>query len=150
MLWTKESKNMATHPIFDTNTVIKYRSEIEKYFKVNYFVSLVFFELIATSISQDELKLYSVWREKLKKDNRILSPTEADIWETAKAIRRLYINKIAPQTKLVSLRTDALIARVVVKQKDAFLVTDDVDDFQIIKREMNDLKIISAEDFFAY
>ncbi len=141
---------MATHPIFDTNTVIKYRNEIEKYFKVNYFVSLVFFELIATSISQDELKLYSVWREKLKKDNRILSPTEADIWETAKAIRRLYINKIAPQTKLVSLRTDALIARVVVKQKDAFLVTDDIDDFQIIKREMTELKIISAEDFFAY
>ncbi|CAN5858481.1 hypothetical protein BH20ACI4_BH20ACI4_13050 [soil metagenome] len=139
---------MAIHPIFDTNTVIKYRNEMENYFKINYFVSFVFFELVATSISQDELKLYSIWREKLKKSNRILSPTEADIWETAKAIRRLHINKIAPQTKLVTLRTDALIARIVVKQKDAFLVTDDVDDFQIIKREMNELKIISADEFF--
>ena len=140
---------MAIHPIFDTNSVIKYRNEIEKYFKINYFVSLVFFELIATSISQDEFKLYSTWRKKLKKSNQMLSPTEADIWETGKAIRRLYINKVAPQTKLASIRTDALIARVVVKQKDAFLVTDDVDDFQIIKREMTDLRVISAEDFFA-
>lgn len=139
---------MATHPIFDTNTIIKYRNEIENYFKINYFVSFVFFELIATSISQDELKLYSAWREKLKKSNQILSPTENDIWETAKAIRRLYINKIAPQTKLATLRTDALIARVSVKQKESFIVTDDIDDFQIIKREMNELRIISAEEFF--
>lgn len=139
---------MVIHPIFDTNNVIKHRNEIEKYFKINYFVSLVFFELVATSISQDELKLYSVWREKLKKSGRLLSPTENDIWETAKAIRRLYINKIAPQTKLITLRTDALIARLSVKQKDSFLVTDDVDDFLIIKREMPNLKIISAEEFF--
>jgi hypothetical protein len=140
---------MAIHPIFDTNTVIKYRNEMENYFKINYFVSFVFFELVATSISQDELKLYSTWREKLKKSNRILSPTENDIWETAKAIRRLYINKIAPQTKLVTLRTDALIARLSIKQKNSFIVTDDVDDFQIIKREMTDLLVISANDFFA-
>ncbi len=140
---------MVIHPIFDTSSIIKHRDKIEKYFKINYFVSLVFLELVATSISQDELKLYSTWREKLKKSNRILSPTENDIWETAKAIRRMYINKVAPQTKLVTLRTDALIARLSVKQKDSFIVTDDVDDFQIIKREMTELKIISAEDFFA-
>ena len=140
---------MATHPIFDTSTVIKYRSRLKPVLRIAYFPSLVFFELVATSINQDELKLYSSWRNEFKKSDRILSPTENDIWETAKTIRRLYINKIAPQTKLVTLRTDALIARIVVKQKDAFLVTDDVDDFQIIKREMPELKIISAEDFFA-
>lgn len=140
---------MVIHPIFDTSTVIKYRNEIENYFKVNYFASLVFFELLATSISQDELKLYSTWRIKLKAANRILSPTENDIWETAKAIRRMYLNKIAPQAKLATLRTDAIIARLSIKQKDSFIVTDDVDDFQIIKREMNELKVISAEDLFA-
>ncbi len=140
---------MATHPIFDTSTVIKYRSRLKPFLRVAYFPSLVFFELVATSINQDELKLYSIWRSEFKKADRILTPTENDIWETAKAIRRLYVNKIAPQTKLVTLRTDALIARLVVKQKDAFLVTDDVDDFQIIKREMKDLRIISAKEFFA-
>src|SRR5881227_2363968 len=97
----KESEDMATHPIFDTNAVIKNRNEIENYFRFSYFVSLVFFELVATSISQDELKLYSAWREKLKRANKVLSPTEADVSETAKALRRLYINKVAPQSKLV-------------------------------------------------
>ncbi len=140
---------MATRPIFDTSSVIKYRAQLKPYFKVAYFPSLVFFELVATSINQDELKLYSSWRIEFKKSDRILSPTENDIWETAKAIRRMYLNKIAPQSKLLTLRTDALIARLSVKQKDSFIVTDDIDDFLIIKREMNELKVISAEDFFA-
>ena len=140
---------MVIHPIFDTSSVIKYRTEIKKYFETLYFASMVFFELVATSINQNELKLYSDWRRDLNAEKRILSPTENDIWETAKAIRRLYINKIAPQTKLLALRTDALIARLSVKQKDSFIVTDDIDDFLIIKREMKNLLVISAEEFFA-
>ncbi|MCY7347849.1 MAG: hypothetical protein LH614_16755 [Pyrinomonadaceae bacterium] len=43
----------------------------------------------------------------------------------------------------------ASIARLSIKQKDSFLVTDDVDDFLIIKREMKDLQVISADEFFA-
>ncbi len=140
---------MATHPIFDTSTVIKYRNQLKPVLRVAYFPSLVFFELVSTSINQDELKLYSSWRSEFKKSDRILSPTENDFWETAKAIRRLSINKIAPQTKLITLRTDALIARLSIKHKDSFIVTDDVDDFQIIKREMKELQVISADEFFA-
>ena len=140
---------MVIHPIFDTSSVIKYRTEIKKYFETLYFPSIVFFELVATSISRDELKLYSDWRRDLNAEKRILSPTENDIWETAKAIRRLYVNKTAPQTKLITLRTDALIARLSIKQKDSFIVTDDADDFLIIKREMKDLRVISADEFFA-
>ncbi len=140
---------MVIRPIFDTSSVIKYRTEIKKYFETLYFPSMVFFELVATSINQDELKLYSDWRRDLNAEKRILSPTENDIWETAKAIRRLYINKTAPQTKLITLRTDALIARLSIKQKDSFIVTDDIDDFLIIKREMKDLRVISADEFFA-
>ena len=140
---------MVIRPIFDTSSVIKYRTEIKKYFETLYFASMVFFELVATSINQDELKLYSDWRRDLNAEKRILSPTENDIWETAKAIRRLYVNKTAAQTKLITLRTDALIARLSIKQKDSFIVTDDVDDFLIIKREMKDLRVISADEFFA-
>lgn len=58
---------MATHPIFDTSSVIKYRSQLKPYFKVAYFPSLVFFELVSTSINQDELKLYSSRRNEFKK-----------------------------------------------------------------------------------
>ena len=140
---------MDTRPIFDTSSVIRYQTEIMKYSYKFYFPSIVFFELVSTSINQDELKLYSEWHRDLKEEKRILTPTDNDWWETAKAIRRLYINKIAPQTKLVTLRTDALIARLSIKQKDSFIVTDDVDDFQIIKREMTDLRVISAVEFFA-
>ena len=140
---------MDTRPIFDTNSVIKYRTEIMKYSYKLYFPSIVFFELVSTSINQDELKLYSEWHRDLKEEKRILTPTDNDWWETAKAIRRMYLNKIAPQTKLVTLRTDALIARLSIKQKDSFIVTDDVDDFQIIRREMKDLRVISADEFFA-
>jgi hypothetical protein len=61
----------------------------------------------------------------------------------------LYVNKVAPQTKLLTLRTDALIARLSIKQKDSFIVTDDADDFLIIKREMKDLRVILADEFFA-
>ena len=139
---------MDTRPIFDTSSVIRYRTEIMKYSYKLYFPSIVFFELVSTSINQDELKFYSEWHRDLKEEKRILTPTDNDWWETAKAIRRLYINKIAPQTKFVTLRTDALIARLSIKQKDSFIVTDDVDDFQIIKREMTDLRVISAEEFF--
>jgi predicted nucleic acid-binding protein len=140
---------MAIHPIFDTNCVIKYRAEIIENFDILYFPSIVFFELIATSVDKSTFDLYSDWHRDLKKEDRILTPTENDWWETAKAIRRLYINKVAPQTKLASIRTDALIARIVVKQKDAFLVTNDVDDFQIIKREMPNLRVISDDEFFS-
>lgn len=122
---------------------------MEKYFGSLYFPSVVFFELVSTSINKDELKLYSEWHRDLKKADRILTPTENDWWETSKTIRRLYITKTAPHSKLLKLRMDALIARLVVKKKDAFLITDDIDDFQIIKREMNNLKVISADDFFA-
>ena len=95
------------------------------------------------------MKLYSDLHRDFKKEDRILTPTENDWWETAKAIRRLYINKVAPQTKLVTLKTDALIARLSIKKDGSFIVTNDIDDFQIIKREMNDLRFISADEFFA-
>lgn len=65
-------------------------------------------------------------------------------WRFAEIVRRLYITKAAPHSQILKLRIDALIARLVAKQKDAFLVTDDIDDFQIIKREMSDLKVTSA------
>ncbi len=140
---------MATRPIFDTNVVIKYRHLLKPFLRIAYFPSIVFFELVSTSINQDELKLYSEWHRKFVKENRVLTPTENDWWETAKAIRRMYINKVAPQTKLVTLKTDALIARLSVKKEGSFIVTNDVDDFQLIKREMPDLRVISDDEFFS-
>lgn len=80
--------------------------------------------------------------------DRIVSPTEVDFWEAGKSINRLYKNKVAQESKLKSLRMDALIARLTIKNK-AFIVTVDVDDFETIRKDMKSLVIVSAADFFS-
>ena len=138
---------MAGRPIFDTSTVIEYSEEVESLYYSAFFASIVFFELIATSTDPSTLKKYSRWRDALKKAERIVSPTENDFWETGKAINRLYLNKVAQPSKLRKLRMDALIARLAVKSKN-FIVTVDIDDFEIIKKDMKQLLIVSAKEFF--
>ena len=138
---------MATHPILDTSTIISYRSQIETVLFSAYIPSIVFFELLATSVDHGELKTLTRWRNAMKKIDRILSPTENDIWETGKSINRLYLKKAAQESKLLTLRMDALIARLAVKSKN-FIVTVDVDDFEIIKKDMKQLVIVSAQEFF--
>jgi predicted nucleic acid-binding protein len=139
---------MAGSPIFDTSAIIEYSFEVERFYHSAFFASIVFFELIATSADQSTMKKYSRWRDGLKKANRILSPTEADFWETGKTINRMYLNKIAQESKLKKLRMDALIARLAVKSRN-FIVTADVDDFQIIKKEMKSLIVVPADAFFS-
>ena len=138
---------MVKSPIFDTSTIIEYSAEVENLYHSAFFASIVFFELIATSTDHSTLKKYSRWRDALKKADRILSPTENDFWETAKTINRMYLNQIAQESKLKTLRMDALIARLAVKSKN-LIVTVDVDDFEIIKKDMKQLVIISATEFF--
>jgi len=140
-------KNMVKSPIFDTSTVIEYSEEVENLYYSAFFASIVFFELIATSTDHSILKKYSRWRDALKTADRILSPTENDFWETGKTINRMYLNKIAQESKLKTLRMDALIARLAVKGKN-FIVTVDVDDFEIEKKDMKQLVIVSADEFF--
>ena len=140
---------MARSPIFDTNTVGTHSQEIEGLFEFAFFPSVVFFELVATSIDDATFKRYTRWHNALKRTEHILTPTENDWWETAKAIRRMYLAKVAQESKLKTLRMDALIARLSVKRPDTFIVTDDVDDFLLIKRVMPDLKIKPATEFFS-
>ena len=93
------------------------------------------------------MQKYERWRNLQNKNNSLINPTKADWWETGKAIRRLYLLKIAPQSKLKTLRNDALISRLAVKNS-GFIVTHDIDDFQIIQKVMIDLRVISAKEFF--
>ncbi len=51
------------------------------------------------------------------------------------------------QTKIKTLRNDALIARLAVMH-DGFVVTHDIDDFQVIQKVMPNLKIMAAQEFF--
>ncbi len=139
---------MVKSPIFDTNTIETYSNEIENLVEFSYFPSIIFFELIATSIDKSTFEKYTRWHNVLKKNERILTPTENDWWETSKAIRRMYLNKSAQQSMLKTLRIDSLIARLSVKNQNTFIVTLDVDDFLIIKKEMPNLNVVNALEFF--
>ncbi len=138
---------MVKKPIFDTSIYSDYTAEIEGIYTSALFPTIVLYELIATSIDDSTLQKYERWRVTLNKINGIVNPTQTDWWETSKAIRRLYLMKVAPQTKLKTLRNDALIARLAVIH-DSFVVTHDVDDFQIIQKAMPRLGVISAVEFF--
>ena len=138
---------MAKRPIFDTSIFSTYSKEIESLYITSLFPSVVFYELVATSIDESTLKKYDRWRISLTKINHLITPTANDWWETAKSIRRLYINKTAQENKLKTLRNDALLARLAIKH-DGFTVTHDVDDFEIIKKDMKSLIIVSAQEFF--
>lgn len=110
--------------------------------------TIVLYEPSATTIDESTLQKYDRWRKLLAKNDRLLTPTANDCWETAKAIRRLYLKRTAPISKLKTLQNDALIARLAVKN-GGFVVTVDIDDFEIIKREMPNLEIVSGEYFFS-
>jgi predicted nucleic acid-binding protein len=139
---------MAKSPIFDTSVFSPFKKRIEKDIAFSLLPSIVLYELTATSIDESTLKKYERWRKPLTKNERLLTPTANDWWETAKAIRRLYIKKHAPVTKLKTLQNDALIARLAVKN-DGFVVTQDVDDFEIIKRAVPKLEVVSGDYFFS-
>ena len=139
---------MVKSPVFDTSVFSPYGKLIEPQISSALFPSIVFYELTATSIDESTLKKYERWRITLNKIDRVLTPTQTDWWETAKAIRRLYLKKTAPVSKLKTLQNDALIARLAVKN-NGFVVTQDVDDYEIIRREMPKLEVVSADYFFS-
>lgn len=138
---------MAKGPVFDTSVFSPFKKQIEPQIGFSLLPSIVLFELSATSIDQSALQKYDRWRKLLIKNHRLLTPSASDWWETAKSVRRLYLKKTAPISKLRTLQNDALIARLAVKN-DGFVVTMDVDDFEIIKREMPNLEVVSANYFF--
>lgn len=139
---------MVKKPIFDTSVFSDYVEDIENQIIFCLFPTIVFYELIATSIDDSTLKKYERWQILHKKNKSLVNPTQTDWWETSRAIRRLYITKAAPQTKLKTLRNDALISRLAVIH-DGFVVTHDIDDFQIIQKAMPKLDVISAKEFFS-
>ena len=121
---------MARKPIFDTSVFPDYAVRIESLLLSCLFPTLVFYELVATSIDDSTLQKYERWRVLANKNKLLINPTASDWWETSKAIRRLYLMQGEQPTKIKTLRNDALVARVAVMH-DGFVVTHDIDDFQI-------------------
>lgn len=138
---------MGKRPIFDTSVFPDYTRQIENLLLSCLFSTIVFYELVATSIDDSTLQKYERWRVFANKNKLLINPTASDWWETSKSIRRLYLMQSEQPTKLRTLRNDALIGRLAV-MRDGFVVTHDVDDFQIIQKVMPNLKIMAAREFF--
>lgn len=139
---------MAKSPIFDTSVFSPFKNKIEPKIGFSLLPAIVLYELSATTIDESTLQKYDRWRKLLISNNRLLIPTASDWWETAKSIRRLYLKKTAPVSKLRTLQNDGLIARLAVKNH-GFVVTADIDDFEILKREMPKLEVVSADYFLS-
>ena len=140
---------MAKRPIFDTSIFSDYTVRIEDLLLSCLFPSIIFYELVATSIDDSTLKKYERWRALASKNKLLVNPTASDWWATSKAIRRLYLMETEQPSKIKTLRNDALLARLAVMH-DSFIVTHDIDDFQIIQKVMPNLKIMAAQEFFDY
>lgn len=136
-------------PVFDTSAYITYDEQVSAQVLYSKMPAVVLFELISTSIDKSTFQKYDAWRVALSKADKILTPTFSDWYETSKLIRNLYLRSGLQQSKIKTLRNDALIARLPYKNK-GFIVTVDVDDYEIIQTEMKDLQIISANDFFGF
>ncbi len=138
---------MAKRPLFDTSVFPDYADKIENLLLSCFFPTIVFYELVATSIDDSTLQKYERWRVLANRNKLLVNPTASDWWETSKVIRRLYLMQSEQPTKLKTLRNDALIVRLAVIH-EGFVVMHDTDDFQIIQKAMPNLKIMSAREFF--
>lgn len=136
-----------TTPIFDTSVFPDYESQIAGLLLSSLSTSIVFFELVATSIDNAAMQKYERWRILATNNKQMLNPTANDWWETSKAVRRLYLKREIQPTKLRTLRNDALIARLAIMHS-GLVVTHDVDDFNMIQKVMPELKIVPAVEFF--
>ncbi len=140
---------MVRKPIFDTSVFSGFAARIEDMLLSCLFPTIIFYELVATSIDDSTLQKYERWRSLANKNKLLINPTASDWWETSKAIRRLYLMEAEQPSKIKTLRNDALLARLAVMH-DGFIVTHDVDDFQMIQKVMPSLKIMAAQEFFDY
>jgi predicted nucleic acid-binding protein len=140
---------MATdyYPVFDTCIFSKYNEQLKDIIYFSLMPTVVLFELVASSTDKSTYQKFEALRIALNKKNQILTPTMSDWWETSRVIRNLYLRTDIQDSKIKTLRNDALIARLATKNK-GFVVTEDIDDFKIIRREMPDLKVISDKEFF--
>ena len=138
---------------FDTCIFIKYKpSSLPQGFRMT---AIVLQELTAGADSDKEVKLWNQVRKIREKDGTLLVPNAEDWWMAGKVLNSLLRGlKSANKGKTPKLSDDeiqriirdTLIARV-CKRESVTLVTDNLDDFNKIKKFCN-VRIISGNDYF--
>ncbi len=143
-------------PMFDTAVYIEYEKQISPILFEKMKISMiVLYELTATTIDKELLQKFNRIRQELNRRGDLITPTMNDWWETAKMIRRIrFGEKTASKGKTPKmpdahrLQNDALIARS-ASLHDCFVVTTNINDFNLFTPFMEKLEVVSAADFFA-
>lgn len=138
---------------FDSCIFISYKPlELPKGFRLS---SVVLQELTAGA---NDIKAVNYWnhiRQKREKNGTLLVPNAEDWWLAGKVLNSLLRGlksdnkgktpKLLPIEKYRIIR-DVLIART-AKRENAVLVTDNLKDFELIKRFCN-VRVVSGKNFF--
>lgn len=140
-------------PILDTNVIIE-RHISDALLSRMALSSVVLYELIATTIDDSTLALYSSWRSASNPSNPLLTPTATDWLECSKLVRHMLLGqksktkgRVMKVTSAQRQQNDALIARTAALH-NCFVVTNDVSDFKKFEPYMKTLIIVPADDFF--
>ncbi len=137
--------------VFDTNIYITYQ---EKAFeKIRQMSAVVLQEMTVGSLDNAELKEWEASRKYLENENLLIVPNGEDWFLAGKVLNSLMRGiKSKGKAKKISfdeaqrIIRDVLIART-VKRENARLVTDNIKDFETIKRFCN-IRLISGKDYF--
>ena len=139
--------------LFDSCIYIS-RKEIE-HSKNILLSAVVLQEMTAGANDKQELKFWEATRKSFEKQNKLLVPNAEDWWLAGKVLNSLLRGlksdnkgktpKLLPTEKHRIIR-DVLIART-AKRENAVLVTDNLKDFELIKRFCN-VRVVSGKDFF--
>jgi len=116
--------------------------------------SVVLYELVATTVSADDLDLFERLRKLHDRNETLITPDKTDWWETAKMIRRLRFGDKSASHGLTpkiqhaqKLQNDALIARTATLAK-CYVVTKDIDDFRQFVPFLPNLEVVGDAEFF--
>ncbi len=148
--------NKNLRPVFDTNIFVSYIERLSKkdFYQMSFSI-LVLYELVARPIAPENFKILDEWREVYKYRNRLIVPTDDDIWTSAQAVRKLRLAQqklhkgITPAMEnATKFQNDAVIARSAFA-KGCFVVTDNLRDFDELRKFMR-FEYCSAQDYFGF
>jgi predicted nucleic acid-binding protein len=136
-----------TRYVFDTSIFIRYRAKLGK---TDLLLSVVVFEMVAGAADDDEQKLWRDLASLALRQDRLLLPDPNDWYEAGRILNRLLRDR-KPKARITKeemalLFRDVLIARL-VKRAKAVLVTENVRDFDQIRRFCS-IQVISGAQFF--
>ena len=139
--------------MFDTCVMI--RCKDKTFPKKSPVSAVVLQELTVGALNNKEVKIFEASRKYLENQNLLIIPNGEDWFLAGKVLNFLLRGlkssnkgktpKLSPDEKQRIIR-DVLIART-VRRENARLVTDNIKDFETIKRFCN-VKIISGKDYF--